>query len=127
MTGSAKRHRRQDGRGAGSLLICGVLVAIVAAAAAVVVVGRYALADHRATVAADQAAWSGASAQARGADPCPAAREAARRNGARLTGCAVVGDEVDFVVTVEVWVPVDAMPAPFPDRMPAVAHAGRVR
>lgn len=126
MSSRPDRRGHRDRRGAGSLLICGVLVAILGGAVALVVVGRYVIADHRAGTAADQAAWAGAAAHARGVDACAAARETARRNGARLTDCAVAGDAVDFVVGVEVFVPVEAMPSPLPDRMRAVAHAGRM-
>lgn len=99
---------------------------VVALGAAATVVAGYLVSHHQARVAADLAALSGAAAHAQGHDPCQQAKRTARQNGARVTRCNQVGDEVDFVVTVRVDVDVRA-PAPgLPRRVEGEAHAGQV-
>jgi secretion/DNA translocation related TadE-like protein len=88
-------------RGAGSVLavaMMGVLVTVTVAAGGVVGI----VATHRvAQSAADLAALAGASALQDGGDPCTQAAEVARRNGARLSSCAVDGWNVSVAVSAD--------------------------
>jgi secretion/DNA translocation related TadE-like protein len=81
-------------RGAASVLVlavAGVLVLIGAALGTVAAM----VVDHRsAQAAADLAALAGARSQQLGGDACAAAGDIARRNGADLTRCRVVGEDV---------------------------------
>jgi secretion/DNA translocation related TadE-like protein len=103
--------------------IMGVVVALCAAA---MVIAGYLVGHHRARAAADLAALSGAVAHVRGEDACEQARRIAPQNGARVTGCTRVGDNVDFVVTVRTAVPVGSRLPGLPRTVEAEAHAGRV-
>ncbi len=87
----------------GSALLWAALVAVLLAALAVVliVVGALTARGHAVQGAADLAALTAARAQRDGRDGCADARETARLNGAEVTGCAVAGDEVEVVVTVD--------------------------
>lgn len=80
-----------------------VAVLVVVGIAALLLVGGVARATgERVRGAADLAALAGARAQADNADACAAARSSATANGAEVVACRVSGDEVEFVVTVEV-------------------------
>ena len=61
--------------------------------------GRLLVDQRRAASAADLAALAGAAAAQRGADPCGAARDTARRNDAELVTCSVTGARVVVVRT----------------------------
>nr|WP_269779437.1 Rv3654c family TadE-like protein [Propioniciclava soli] len=74
--------------------------------AAAVLAAAFAYARSRVEGAADLAALAGGRSQAMGREACPAAEESARANGARITGCTVTGDEVEFVVEVSTALPV---------------------
>ena len=91
------------------------------------VAASYLVAGHRARGAADLAALSGAAAFAEGRPPCPAAARIARSSLGRLTGCEQVGDDVDYVVSVEVAVDVGLRVPGLPRRLTGRAHAGPVR
>lgn len=93
------RHGR-DERGAATVIalaLTAVLTSVALVAAAVVAV---VVAHRRAQSAADLAALAAARALQRGEDPCAAGRANARAQGAELTGCEVVGEEVTVVATV---------------------------
>lgn len=74
--------------------------------------------------AADLAALAGAHAQTDNADACAAAGESARANDVEVVGCRVVGDEVEYVVSVAVRAHV--VVGPWHDQLRAEAHAGVV-
>ena len=116
----------RDQRGSGTVLMAAVMSVVVALAAAATVVAGYLGSHHRARSAADLAALSGAAAYAQGKDSCDQARRTAHDNGARVTRCAQVGDQFDFVVTVRVAVEVRVRSPGLPRRVEAEAHAGRV-
>lgn len=89
-------------RGAGTLMI-GVIMAVLMMVTGVGALGAVVALAHRDVAhAADLSALSGAAAFASGQDPCPAARRIAASNGVELHQCRVIGDLLDFVVTVEV-------------------------
>lgn len=117
---------RRDQRGSASVLMMAVMGVVVTLAAAAILIAGYLVAHHRARSAADLAALSGAAAYARGAEACDQAKATARQNGARVTRCDRVGDEVDHVVTVRVVVEVATRWPGLPRRVEAEAHAGRV-
>lgn len=121
------RRDRRDERGSGTLLVVGVMAVVGVVAMVVVVAAAYLVAGHRARGAADLAALSGAAAYAEGRPPCPAAGRLARANGARLTGCDQVGDEVDYVVSVSVAVDAGLRVPGLPRSLDGRAHAGPVR
>jgi secretion/DNA translocation related TadE-like protein len=100
--------RAADDRGAGSVLVLGVVaVALVLVAATALVGGAYA-ARARAAAAADLAALAGAQHLADGgAGPCDHAAVAAGRNGGSIVSC-VRGARGDVTVRVRVDAPVGA-------------------
>lgn len=102
-----------------------VLTVVVALGAAGLVVGQFAVAGRQARSAADLTALAGAVARQSGGDACRAARPLARDNRAELVDCEVVGDQLDFVVTVRVRVSVRTRLPGAPRAVEAVAHAGR--
>lgn len=90
-------------RGAGSVLVIGLVGAVLALASAFIAVGSGFDAAQRAANAAEQSALAGADAASgrfSGA-PCEAARRTSERNRATLRACTVSG----LVVTVEVVLP----------------------
>ena len=125
MTGRPARGRR-DERGSGTLLMVGVLAVVGVVSMAVVVAAVYLVVGHRASGAADLAALSGAAAYAEGRPPCAAAARIARANDAGLVRCDQVGDEVDYVVSVTVEVPVGLRVPGLPRALSGRAHAGPV-
>jgi secretion/DNA translocation related TadE-like protein len=106
------------------VLTVGVMAVVLVLGGAALVVAGYAVGYHRARAAADLAALSGATAFRSGQDACREARRSAERNGARLTDCEVAGDQIDFVVTVEVSVAARGQPRGLPRHVDAIAHAG---
>src|SRR4051794_24253789 len=89
----------RDDEGAGTVIALALIVSLMMAAAALAATGTAIVVRHRAAVAADAAALTGARALAAGhADPCLAARAAATTLGVRLVQCRAVGADVDVVV-----------------------------
>lgn len=123
-------HQRRvgaDERGSGTLLVVGVMAVVGVVAVVALVAACYLVAGHRARGAADLAALSGAAAYAEGHAPCPAAARLATSNGARLTRCDQVGDDVDYVVSVTVVVGVGVRVPGLPAVLSGRAHSGPVR
>ena len=121
------RDRRSGGeRGSATVLMAAVMGVVVTLGAAAMLVAGYLVGHHRARSAADLAALSGAAAYARGGDACDQAKRIARQNGAEATSCTLVGDEIDFVVTVRTAVPGRSRLPGLPRTVEAEAHAGRV-
>ncbi|HML49890.1 MAG TPA: hypothetical protein PKD84_00575 [Propionicimonas sp.] len=89
-------------RGAGTLMVAVVVAVLMLITGVGALAAVVALAQRDADQAADLAALSGAAAFAAGQEACPAARQIAASNGVEVRGCRVVGDLLDFVVTVEV-------------------------
>lgn len=116
----------RDERGSGSMLMLGVMVVILAFGATITLVATYLLAGHQARAGADMVALSGAAAHAAGDNACRAARTMAEPNRVRVKTCTVVGDDIDFVVTVTVEVRVGTRFPGLPREVSAVAHAGAV-
>lgn len=88
-------------RGAVTVLAVAVLGLLLLIAGALGVVGAM-IADHRrAQAAADLAALAAAHQLGRGGDPCASAAQIAVLNHARLSACAVAGDDVVVTVLVE--------------------------
>lgn len=115
---------RRGERGSGSLLAgiglwaLGLLVLVLLGAAS------FALGGHKVTGAADLVAVAGAQAQLTGADACAASRASAAANDVEVVSCGVTGDEVEFVVTVSVRLPVGF--GPVRDVLTAQSNAGVV-
>lgn len=109
------------------MLIMSVVIFMLSLAAVVAVFGRYIVAGHRAAAAADLAALAGAQAYGTGQDGCRTARLYAARNDQDLAGCSVVGDRVDFVLSVRITAPVPTRVPMLPRQITATAHAGPVR
>lgn len=125
---SRRRTRwSQTERGSGTLLVLAVVIFMLSLASAFGVFGRYIVAGHRAAAAADLAALAGAQAYGTGKDGCAAAKTQAARNDQQLSSCSIVGDRVDFVVTVQISAPVPTRVPVLPSRITATAHAGPVR
>lgn len=89
-------------RGAGTLMVAVVVAVLMLVTGVGVLVGVVALAQRDADSAADLTALSGAAAFADGGEACPAARRIAASNAVEVGQCRVVGDLLDYVVTVEV-------------------------
>lgn len=114
-------------RGSGTLLSMAVVIFMLTLTAVVAVFGRYIVAGHRAAAAADLAALAGAQAYGSGRDGCATARLYAARNDRMLAGCSVVGDRVDFVLSVRISAPVPTRVPILPRQITATAYAGPVR
>ena len=113
--------------GSASVLMTGILGVVVALGAAALVIAGYAVGFHRARAAADLSALSAAVAFQDGREACGQASQTARQNGARMDHCEVVGDAIDFVVTVRVSVIARTRIPHLPRTVTAQAHAGPVR
>lgn len=114
-------------RGSASVLMVGVMAVVMVVAGAALVVAGYLIGSHQARGAADLAALSAAAVFERAEDGCAQAGRTARQNGARMTRCDRVGDEVDFVVTVRVAVDVRTPLVGLPRAISAEAHAEPLR
>ncbi|MDR1808061.1 MAG: hypothetical protein LBR33_09150 [Propionibacteriaceae bacterium] len=118
-------------RGAGSLMVVGVALAVTLVAWLVFLVATLAAAHHRAESAADLAALAGARA-ALAADPahdvtepaCAAAADTAAANGARLDACSVIAFADFAAVAVDVSVDAPVRVPGLPDRLEATSRAG---
>ena len=121
------RRRLRSESGSASVLMTGVIGFVVALSSAALVIAGYAVGYHRARAAADLSALSGAAAYQDGREACAQATRSARQNGARLDHCDVVGDAIDFVVTVRVSVLARTRIPHLPQAVTAQAHAGPVR
>jgi secretion/DNA translocation related TadE-like protein len=112
--------------GSASVLMIGIVSVVVVLSSAALVIGAYAVGYHRARAAADLSALSGAAAYQQGREPCAEAAQTARQNGARVDRCDLVGDAIDFVVTVRVAVVARTRIPQLPRTVAAEAHAGPV-
>ena len=117
--------RRRDERGSATVLVVAAAGVVLTLALATAVVAGYLVAFHRARHAADLAAVSGAAQAALGRQGCPVAERIARANGAGRVACEQVGDQVEYVVGLEVWVPVRPVLRGLPEEVPARADAGQ--
>lgn len=121
---TGRRHEAgTNERGSATVLMVGIMAVVILLSGAALVIAGYVVGAHRARAAADLAALSAAAAFQQGHNGCAQARRTARQNGATVTGCDRVGDEVDFVVTVKVVVRVDTRISGLPRTIPAEAHA----
>jgi secretion/DNA translocation related TadE-like protein len=107
--------------------MAGIMGVVVLLSSAALLIAGYAAGYHGARAAADLSALSGAAAFQQGADACAQVRQTARQNGARVERCDVVGDAIDFVVTVRVSVAARTRIPQLPRAVAAEAHAGPVR
>jgi len=103
-TGLAAAVRGGRERGAGTVLVLGVVLVGLLVCSAGAVLGQAVVARHRAAAAADLAALAAADVlvgRAAG-DACGAAGRVAGRGGARLVSCRPAGEEVVVEVAVDV-------------------------
>jgi len=114
---------RRNERGSATMLMVGMMAVVVLLSYAAMLVAGYLVGHHRARSAADLSALSAAAVFQEGGDGCGQARRTARGNGARVTHCDRVGDEVGFVVTVRVSVPAGTRVPGLPRTITAEAHA----
>ena len=112
--------------GSASVLMAGIIGVVVALSSAALIIAGYAVGYHRARAAADLSALSGAAAYQEGRDACAQATQTSRQNGARVEHCDVVGDVIDFVVTVRVSVIARTRIPQLPRTVKAEADAGPV-
>jgi secretion/DNA translocation related TadE-like protein len=112
--------------GSASVLMAGIIGVVVALSSAVLIIAGYAVGYHRARAAADLSALSGAAAYQEGRDACAQATQTSRQNGTRVEHCDVIGDDIDFVVTVRVAVLTRTRIPHLPRTVKAEAHAGPV-
>ncbi|MEV0949729.1 Rv3654c family TadE-like protein [Promicromonospora sp. NPDC050249] len=85
-------------RGAGTVLVLGVIAVILVLAFGIAALGAAQNARGAAQAAADLGALAGATALRDGFDPCGTARTAVARNGAALAVCEELGGGVVRVV-----------------------------
>jgi secretion/DNA translocation related TadE-like protein len=88
-------------RGTASLFVVGLTGVLLLIGMAAAFVVATAAAHRRAQGAADLAALAAATALQQGADPCGVAVSFAGANGASLTSCRVLGEDVSVQVAVE--------------------------
>ncbi|WP_040162384.1 Rv3654c family TadE-like protein [Nigerium massiliense] len=93
---------RRGERGNVTGLVAVAMMLLAAIVGVVVIASAYRAVTHQAQGAADLAALAGGEAAAGGHDACAAAGSTAQANGVRITACTLVGDEIDFVVSVTV-------------------------
>ena len=98
--GRPERERARPERGSASLLVVGLTGVLLLIGMAATFVVATAAAHRRAQGAADLAALAAAAALQQGSDPCGAAGRFAGANGASLTGCQVLGEDVLVQVAV---------------------------
>jgi secretion/DNA translocation related TadE-like protein len=122
-----KKGAARAERGSASVLMIGVIAFVVTLSGAALLIAGYATGYHRARAAADLSALSAAAAFEQGRDACAQARQTARQNGARVDRCGLVGDAIDFVVTVRVSIATRTRIPQLPKKVAAEAHAGPVR
>lgn len=79
--------RTPSERGSVTVHAAAVAMLLVVAALVIVQVAQLVRMRHQVAAAADLAALAGSQASVSGQDGCAAAREVARRNGARLAAC----------------------------------------
>lgn len=109
-------HTGGRDRGAASVLVIGVISALLLLTAAALALASAVTASHQARLGADLAAVAGAMRLQEGTSPasaCDVAAATARNNRARLAKCVVAGENVSVTVEVD--------PARWP--APAVARA----
>lgn len=102
---SSPRTRRRDDRGAGTVLIAVVIMALALATLGAAWMVGWVTSVHRADRLADLAALAGAEATSSGRDGCAAARQVAGRNGGRVDECELRGQVPSFVLVVKVSTP----------------------
>ncbi|MBO0813402.1 MAG: hypothetical protein J2P23_15355 [Microlunatus sp.] len=107
------------------------MIFMLSLTAVISIFGRYLVAGHRVAATADLAALAGAQAFGSGRDGCATAQDYAARNDQhhdqQLISCSIVGDRVDFVLSVRISVPVPTRVPMLPNKITASAHAGPVR
>ncbi|MCP2285003.1 helicase/secretion neighborhood TadE-like protein [Promicromonospora umidemergens] len=95
---SERASERASERGAGTVLVLGVVAAVLLLAVGIAALGAAQNARGTAQAAADLGALAGATALRDGFDPCGTAGGTVRRNGAEIASCEVFGGGVVRVV-----------------------------
>jgi secretion/DNA translocation related TadE-like protein len=113
--------------GSASVLMMGMVGVVIVLSSAALIIAGYAVSYHRARAAADLGALSAAAAFQQGRDACAQATLTAKQHGAQVERCDVVGDAIDFVVTVRVSLATRTRIPQLPKTVTAEAHAGPVR
>lgn len=115
----ASRPSARD-EGSASVLVVGVVAAIVTITVGLLAVAAAVLASHRARLAADLAALAGATRLESGSpsDACAVAAGVAERNHGRLVTCRPIGPVLDLTVAVPAW--------PWPAEAVARSRAGPI-
>lgn len=126
MGGLTTTHRWRDHGDRGSATVLAALVVLVIAGLTglLVLAGVANAAGQRVHGAADLAALAGARALGAGQDACLQARRSATLNGVDVVECRVRGDEVEFVVSVDVRG--ELRVGPWRHELAGRAHAGLV-
>lgn len=109
-------------RGSGTLLATAAIAVVVFLGIVGAVTHAMRAEASRVTGAADLVAVSAAEAQLMGRPACEAARRAGAANRVTVVSCRVAGDEVEYVVSVEVA----SKPSRLAGSIRAAAHAGAI-
>jgi secretion/DNA translocation related TadE-like protein len=95
---TAEPHRDDPERGAGTVLLIGVVAVVLLCAIGLAALGAAQQARAAAQASADLGALAGATALRAGLDACTTAQRTVERNGAALAGCEVQASGVVAVV-----------------------------
>ena len=98
MGGAVRAGRRDPERGAGTVLVLGIVAAILLLALGIAALGTAQNARGATQAAADLGALAGATALRDGFDPCGTARATVTRNGAEIASCEVFDTGVVRIV-----------------------------
>lgn len=112
-------------RGAGTMLVAGVCLAVASVLFVAAVLIAWFAEVRQAERVAELSALAAVGEAIEGGDPCRAAERVARANESRLTGCRVLGAAPDVVVEAEVSVRLrPALPLGAPAEIARRATAG---
>lgn len=120
------RRGRATQRGAGTVLIAGVVVALAMVGVVAMAVGGFDVAQRATSGAADLVALSAAAGYRSGGDACAEARAAAQLNDVELSACTVAGDALDYAVSVTVRRHGELLPG-LPVELTATSVAGHLQ
>lgn len=116
----------RESRGSVTPSVIAAIGVVLVLAVGLGIVSGYLLALHRARQVADLAALSAAHEFTEGAEACQAAENIAKADKARVTDCAVIGDAIEFAVTVGVAVPIHPAIPGLPAQVETRASAGQI-
>lgn len=105
MTAAGRVDHPPRDAGSATVVVCGVIMALLLILGLTAHLGAATLARHRAAAAADLGALAGAAKALQGAEAaCQRARQVVQANGAQTTSCRIDGLDVLVETSARVWV-----------------------